>query len=227
MNILTAKNIKKSYFNKSKSETTVLNNLYIDIKQAEFIAIMGASGVGKSTLLHILGGLDSFDSGNIEFNINNQNFILNNLNSNDIAEFRNNHIGFVFQFHHLLPEFTAIENVMIPALITGRSQSETKKEAKYLLERVGVEHRATHKPAELSGGEQQRVAIARALINKPSIILADEPTGNLDSANADAVLKLLLEIRKEYKQTLIIATHSQEIAKNAEKVCIMKEGKIF
>jgi lipoprotein-releasing system ATP-binding protein len=159
MNILTAKNIKKSYFNKSKSETTVLNNLYIDIKQAEFIAIMGASGVGKSTLLHILGGLDSFDSGNIEFNINNQNFILNNLNSNDIAEFRNNHIGFVFQFHHLLPEFTAIENVMIPALITGRSQSETKKEAKYLLERVGVEHRATHKPAELSGGEQQELLL--------------------------------------------------------------------
>ncbi|NLO19064.1 MAG: ABC transporter ATP-binding protein [Ignavibacteria bacterium] len=227
MNIITAKNIKKSYFSKSKRETEVLNDLSFKIKQSEFLAIMGASGVGKSTLLHILGGLDSFDEGKIEFSIDNQIYEINSLNSNEIADFRNKHIGFVFQFHHLLPEFSAIENVMIPALIAGKSSSEARREAQYLLEKVGTFHRAAHKPSELSGGEQQRVAIARALINKPSIILADEPTGNLDGSNAEAVLNLLLEIRKEYKQTLIIATHSAEIAKNAERLCIMREGKIF
>ncbi|MCX6155611.1 MAG: ABC transporter ATP-binding protein [Candidatus Kapabacteria bacterium] len=224
--MIKAENITKSYSNKKGVETKVLTGLNLDVQISEFVAIMGASGAGKSTLLHILGSLDKPDSGTIDYYFNNEILSLTKLNAGKISNFRNQHVGFIFQFHHLLPEFTALENVMIPALIAGANQNTAKKDAVDLLEIVGVSHRKTHKPSELSGGEQQRIAIARALINHPSLILADEPTGNLDSTNAKAVLDLLLDLRKRFSLTTIIATHDPNIAATADRMLIMQDGKI-
>ena len=222
--ILKAENITKSYKAKSKIYTQVLKGITLDIYKGEFLAIIGPSGAGKSTLLHLLGKLDYVDEGNIELRLDNKIFDYYKLNSNEESLLRNKHIGFVFQFHHLLAEFTALENAMLPALIAGVSFIEAKKKAKELLEIVGVNHRAEHKPSEISGGEQQRVAIARALINSPEIVFADEPTGNLDMKNAQAVLKLFQELREKFKLTFVVATHSIEVATLAERVIKIKDG---
>jgi lipoprotein-releasing system ATP-binding protein len=223
--ILSAKDLIKSYFQKGQ-DTPVLKGLSLSIAKGEFVALVGHSGVGKSTFLHLLGCLDVPDSGDIILNIDGKSYNYKKLSSNEGSRIRNNFLGFVFQFHHLLPEFTALENVMMPALIAGVSSNEAKKKAIELLQIVGVEHRASHKPAELSGGEQQRIAISRALINNPKIVLADEPTGNLDSNNSDAILNLIMELRKKYKLTFIVATHSNEIASISERKLVMRDGKI-
>ena len=224
--VLSGRNISKVYKSKSGKETKVLNGLDIDISRGEFAAIMGPSGVGKSTLLYILGSLDHPDTGEISISIDDKEYNYKNMQSDSLAEFRNKQIGFVFQFHHLLPEFTAIENVMMPALIAGVPYNEAFEKAEGLLKTVGVDIRSEHKPMELSGGEQQRVAIARALINDPVLVLADEPTGNLDKGNTSAVLELITKLREEYSITFVVATHSQDVAAIAEKVLIMGDGKI-
>lgn len=223
--ILTAKDLIKSYFKKGQ-DTPVLKGISLSITKGEFVTIVGPSGVGKSTLLHLLGCLDSPESGEITLNTDNKSYNFKKLTSNESSRLRNAYLGFVFQFHHLLPEFTALENVMMPALIARISTNEAKRKANELLQIVGVAHRADHKPSELSGGEQQRIAISRALINNPKIVLADEPTGNLDSNNSDAILNLIQELRKSYNLTFIVATHSNEIASIAERKLVMRDGKI-
>lgn len=225
--ILKADNLKKTYSKVKGKEIPVLKGLSLEIKKGEFVSLMGPSGVGKSTLLHLLGSLDRPDSGDIQLDINGSSFIYSNMTEPQLSRVRNNHIGFVFQFHHLLPEFTSLENVMMPALINGESFSSAEKKASDLLLSVGVSERASHKPSELSGGEQQRVAIARALINEPSIIFADEPTGNLDSANAQSVLELIISLRKERSLTILVATHSQAIASASERIITMGDGQII
>jgi len=225
--VLKAENIFKSYKTKTGAVIEVLKGANLEIRKGEFVTIVGPSGVGKSTLLHILGTLDKPDSGNLFFNFGDTEKNIKTLKSNTIAEIRNSEIGFVFQFHHLLPEFSAIENVMMPALIAGKSRSEAKKSAELLLETVGVAQRKTNKPSELSGGEQQRIAIARALINKPSIVFADEPTGNLDSKNSDAILKLISQLREEFSLTFVVATHSSQIAASGDRLIKMKDGTTF
>jgi lipoprotein-releasing system ATP-binding protein len=192
----------------------------LSIANAEIVSIIGARGAGKSTLLQILGTLDKADSGTLE--INNQ--LVSNLKGKALSKFRNQQIGFVFQFHHLLPEFSALENVCIPAWIKGDSKLAAEKKAKELLSRMQLSHRLDNKPSQLSGGEQQRVAIARALINSPSLILMDEPTGNLDTQNSVEVYKLIHELRDERKQTFVIVTHNQEFAKQSDRVVEMKDG---
>ncbi len=214
--MLTAKNITKRYGN-----LEVLKNVDIDILQGEMVSIVGSSGAGKSTLLHILGTLDKPDSG--EISINNESF--QSLTGKKLAAFRNKHIGFVFQFHHLLPEFSAIENVCIPGWIAGRKKIELLDNAKNLLKRLGLENRIENKPNQLSGGEQQRVAVARALINKPAIIFADEPTGNLDSVHAKDLHKLFQELSNEFNQTFVIVTHNEDLAAQSSRVLKMKDGK--
>jgi lipoprotein-releasing system ATP-binding protein len=196
------------------------------VAKGEFLAIMGPSGVGKSTLLHLIGSLDSPDTGDITFYTDDTAVNYKDMSDDKLARFRNKTIGFVFQFHHLMPEFTALENVMMPALIAGVSYSEAKTKAQELMEIVGVSARAAHKPMELSGGEQQRIAIARALINNPSIVLADEPTGNLDSGNSKAVLELLQILKEKYNLTLIVATHSPDVAAICKRTIIMGDGRI-
>lgn len=186
------------------------------------ISIVGASGAGKSTLLHILGTLDRPDSGTV--NIDGDNIFTKK--DKNLASFRNARLGFIFQFHHLLPEFTALENVCIPAFIGGKSKSESEKRAKELLSLLKLEHRTDHKPGELSGGEQQRVAVARALMNNPAIIMADEPSGNLDSDNARDLHKLFFDLRDQLGQTFIIVTHNEDLAKMADRMIVMKDGKI-
>ena len=225
--ILKAENLKKTYSKVNGKEIPVLKGLSLEIKKGEFVALMGPSGVGKSTLLHLLGSLDRPDSGEIQLNINGSNYVFSNMTETQLSRVRNNHIGFVFQFHHLLPEFTSLENVMMPALINGDSFSIAERKAMDLMSSVGVSERLYHKPSELSGGEQQRVAIARALINEPSIIFADEPTGNLDSANAQSVLELIVSFRKERELTILVATHSQTIASAAERIVTMGDGQII
>jgi lipoprotein-releasing system ATP-binding protein len=198
----------------------VLKGINLKITQGEVVSIVGASGAGKSTLLQIIGTLEKADSGTVMVN----NTALRTLNDKALSAFRNQHIGFVFQFHHLLPEFTALENVCMPAFIAGTDKREAEKRGLELLAFLGLGHRTTHKPGALSGGEQQRVAIARALINKPSVLLADEPTGNLDSDNSTEIHKLFFKLRDEFGQTLLIVTHNQQLAVMADRTLVMKDG---
>ena len=200
----------------------VLKGVSISLQKGELATIVGPSGCGKSTLLHILGTLDAPDKGQITMNGTD----FSNLKGKQLAAFRNKHIGFVFQFHHLLPEFNALENVSIPAWIAGRKKSEVKEAATELLKKMGLENRLTHKPSELSGGEQQRVAVARALINKPSIVLADEPTGNLDSAHARELHQLFISLKNELGQSFLIVTHNEELAAQSDRVWTMRDGLI-
>ncbi len=215
--------IKATNIHKSYGTLTVLKGIDLSINKGEIISIVGASGAGKTTLLHILGTLDRADTGTLEIN----KTIINNLNDKKLSAFRNKDIGFVFQFHHLLPEFTALENVCIPAFIAGGSKKEALENAKELLSFLGLEKRADHKPSELSGGEQQRIAVARALINKPAVVLADEPSGNLDSTNAKDLHKLFFTLRDTFNQTFVIVTHNEELADMADRKLIMKDGIIL
>ena len=217
--------IKASNIHKYYGELEVLKGVDLHIKKGEIVSIVGASGAGKTTLLQILGTLD------IQSNRKDSTLLINNiettnLNDKDFAKFRNEHIGFIFQFHQLLPEFTAIENVCLPAFIKKTPKSDAEKRAKELLDFLGLSHRYDHKPSELSGGEQQRVAVARALINNPSIIFADEPSGNLDSESADNLHKLFFELREKFGQTFVIVTHNSELAEMADRKLTMVDGKI-
>ncbi len=215
--MIKAENIYKSY-----GELDVLKGVDLQIKKGEVISIVGASGAGKSTLLQIIGTLDLPNTGSVAINEINTSV----LNDKDLSLFRNKNIGFVFQFHHLLPEFTALENVCIPAFIHKTSKAEAEKKAMELLAKLGVAERANHKPSELSGGEQQRVAVCRALINNPAVILADEPSGNLDSASAKELHQLFFTLRDELNQTFVIVTHNEELANMADRKLTMKDGKI-
>jgi lipoprotein-releasing system ATP-binding protein len=215
--MLEAKNIHKKY-----SDVEVLKGVDIKISKGEIVSIIGASGAGKSTLLHILGTLDKPDSGSISLN----DIEVEKLSGKSLAKFRNDHIGFVFQFHHLLPEFTALENVCIPGWIGGKNKSNTENRAKELLDYLGLNKKFENKPGQLSGGEQQRVAVARALVNNPSIVLADEPTGNLDSTNANDLHQLFINLRGEFHQTFLIVTHNQDLAKKSDRILQMKDGKM-
>ena len=220
--ILSAQNLNKSYQLNKENKLSVLKNISVDIEEQKISVIVGASGAGKSTLLHLLGGLDRPDSGNVLFENNN----IFEYSNDKLAKFRNENMGFVFQFHHLLPEFTALENVAIPMMINGKSLKTAFKEAQKLLDVVGLAQRENHKPAELSGGEQQRVAVARALANNPKIIFADEPTGNLDSANSESIHKLLFELRDKYQKTFVIVTHNPDLMKLADVIFEIKDGMI-
>jgi lipoprotein-releasing system ATP-binding protein len=215
--MLTARNINKYY-----GKLRVLKDVGVEIKKGEIVSIAGPSGSGKSTLLHILGTLDQPDSGEIFLNEKK----INELKGKQLASFRNTHIGFVFQFHHLLPEFSALENACIPGWIAGRRRKEVEVAAKDLLTALGVGERLDNKPSELSGGEQQRVAVARALINNPDIVFADEPSGNLDSANANELHHLFFDLRKKFNQTFLIVTHNEELAQMSDRILHMKDGKI-
>ena len=216
--MLQARGIYKSYGN-----LEILKGVDLDVKKAEIVTIVGASGAGKSTLLHIIGTLDSADMGSVILN----NVDINSLSSKKLSAFRNQYIGFIFQFHHLLPEFTAIENICIPAFIAKKSKKEAEFQALELLELLGLKDRANHKPNELSGGEQQRVAVARAIINKPAIILADEPSGNLDSNNAESLHQLFVNLRDSLQQTFVIVTHNENLANLADRKVLMKDGQII
>ena len=216
--LLVAKNISKSY-----GKLAVLKSVDLSIDAAEIIAIVGASGAGKSTLLHLLGTLDKTDTGNIIFDGTD----FTQLNDKALSAFRNQHMGFIFQFHHLLPEFTALENVCIPAYIAKENKADADARGLKLLTQLGLADRAEHKPSELSGGEQQRVAIARALINNPAIIFADEPTGNLDSNNANEINELFLKIRKEMGVAIVIVTHNSALASIADRQLHMKDGNLI
>jgi lipoprotein-releasing system ATP-binding protein len=215
--MLKAQSIHKSY-----GQLQILKGVDLEVKQGEIVTIVGASGAGKSTLLNILGTLDKPDSGKIFLN----NIEVNQLNNKHISAFRNRKIGFIFQFHHLLVEFNAIENVCIPALIAGDTRANAEKKAIKLLERLGLGERIDHKPNQLSGGEQQRVAVARALINKPALIFADEPSGNLDSTNANELHELFIKLRNEFDQTFVIVTHNEHLAELSDRKVLMKDGLI-
>jgi lipoprotein-releasing system ATP-binding protein len=216
--MLSAKNLSKKYNN-----LTVLNNVSLEIDKGEFACIVGPSGAGKSTLLHLLSALDTPDNG--EVIIDNINIV--KLTNKAQASFRNINFGFVFQFHHLLPEFTALENVCIPLYIGKVEKAASQEKGKRLLEKVGLSERMNHKPSELSGGEQQRVAIARALVQEPKFLFADEPTGNLDSSNADNIHNLFKSIQNEFNISIIIVTHNEKLAKMADKIYEMKDGEII
>lgn len=216
--MLSGKNIYKNY-----GVLPVLKGVSVEIQRGEIVSIVGSSGAGKSTLLHILGTLDKADSGSVVL----EGTEVNSLSSKKLADFRNKKIGFIFQFHHLLPEFSAVENVCIPGWLAGRKKKEVEVKAKELLEILGLRERLDNKPNQLSGGEQQRVAVARALINSPSIVFADEPTGNLDSANAKELHQLFFDLRKKFNQTFLIVTHNEELAQLSDRVLHMKDGKII
>ena len=216
--MLTATGIYKKY-----DHLTVLKGVDISIGKGEIVSIVGSSGAGKSTLLHILGTLDKADKGQII--LNGQH--LETLNGRKLSAFRNKHIGFVFQFHHLLPEFTALENVCIPGWIAGQKKKDVVIRATELLKTLGLADRLENKPNQLSGGEQQRVAVARALINNPSIVMADEPTGNLDSANARELHQLFIDLRNKFNQTFLIVTHNEELAKMSDRILHMQDGKMI
>ncbi|MGC1206177.1 MAG: ABC transporter ATP-binding protein [Flavobacteriaceae bacterium] len=219
--MIQAKNIHKYY-----GDLQVLKGVDIHIKKGEVVSIVGASGAGKTTLLQILGTLDKASS-KADFDLTINNTKINSLNDKALAKFRNEHIGFIFQFHQLLPEFTALENVCLPAFIKGTKKSDAAKRAKELLDFLGLSHRYTHKPSELSGGEQQRVAVARALINNPDLIFADEPSGNLDSESAENLHNLFFKLRDEFGQTFVIVTHNEELADMADRKLTMVDGKIL
>lgn len=219
--MIIAKNIHKSYGN-----VAVLKGVNLHIKKGEIVAIVGPSGAGKTTLLQIIGTLDTPQTDKDYELILNSNS-LKGIPDNQISKFRNQHIGFIFQFHQLLPEFTALENVCIPAFIAKNEKNETEKRAKEILNFLGLENRYHHKPNQLSGGEQQRVAVARALINNPSVILADEPSGNLDSASAKNLHKLFFKLRDEFNQTFVLVTHNEELAGMADRTLTMKDGVII
>lgn len=221
--ILRAEDIRKSYASEQKDEPlVVLDGVSLEIQHSHITSIIGSSGSGKSTLLHILGGLDTPDSGNVFWGDKN----LAEMHTDQLAEFRNKNIGFVFQFHHLLPEFTALENVSMPALIAGMEMDEATDRATKLLQRFGVENRKQHRPTQLSGGEQQRVSMARAVMNNPALILADEPTGNLDEDNTEIILDLLFELRDEYQVSVLLITHEEDIAKRSDTILEMKKGQL-
>jgi lipoprotein-releasing system ATP-binding protein len=220
--ILSAEELSKSYQTNKKNVLSVLKSVSLEIKENKISLIVGASGAGKSTLLHLLGGLDRPDNGKVLYDQKN----IFDFSNEKLARFRNENMGFVFQFHHLLPEFTAKENVAIPLMIKGESLNKALKKSQSLLESVGLADRADHKPAELSGGEQQRVAVARALANDPKIIFADEPTGNLDSANSESIHKLLFELRDKFQKTFVIVTHNPELMKLADIIFEIKDGVI-
>lgn len=218
--VLDAQNITKS-FTDGKSTVDVIRGLSLQVKAGEFVSIVGSSGSGKSTLLHVLGGLDRPTSGQVV--INGQRF--DTLGEAERGYIRNEHLGFVYQFHHLLPEFTAFENVAMPLMLRKSSNfKEVKQQAEYLLERVGLSHRMTHKPGELSGGERQRVALARALVAKPKLMMADEPTGNLDRKTAVKIFELLSELRKEFNMAMLIVTHDEYLAQSADAILHMQDG---
>jgi lipoprotein-releasing system ATP-binding protein len=216
--MIEIKNIHKNY-----QKIEVLKGIDLKVKETEILSITGASGSGKSTLLHIIGALENPDQGKIIIQGND----IFTLSERDLAIFRNKKIGFVFQFHHLLPEFTAFENVCIPGYIGKNAEVEIQKKAKSLLDFLGLGHRIEHKPSEMSGGEQQRVAIARALINEPSVILADEPSGNLDDEATDEIHKLFFQLRDEFGQTFVIVTHDNRLAEMSDRKVVLKEGKIL
>jgi lipoprotein-releasing system ATP-binding protein len=215
--MLKVQSIKKSYGN-----LQILKGVDLEVAHGEIVSIVGASGAGKSTLLNIIGTLDKADSGMVSI----KNSDVNKLSKRQLSNFRNREIGFIFQFHHLLAEFNALENVCIPAFIAGTSKAEAEKRAKSLLDMLGLGQRLDHKPNQLSGGEQQRVAVARALINNPALILADEPSGNLDSTNARDLHQLFVDLRRDFKQTFIIVTHNEELANISDRKVLMKDGLI-
>ena len=215
--MIKIKNITKSFDN-----LQVLKGIDIEIKKGEIVSIVGPSGAGKTTLLQIVGTLSAADTG--ELFINNIN--IRSLNQKELSKFRNENIGFVFQFHHLLPEFTALENVCMPAFIKGENKKNTIKKAKELFDFLNISHRAEHKPSEMSGGEQQRVAVARALINNPSVILADEPSGNLDSQNKKDLHKLFFSLREKFNQTFLIITHNNELAEMSDRIIKLEDGRV-
>lgn len=215
--MITGKNIHKRY-----GTVEVLKGVDVQINKGEVVSIVGPSGSGKSTLLHILGTLDKADQGSVTMNESN----ITALSGKKLAAFRNKHIGFIFQFHHLLPEFTAIENVSIPGWLAGRKKQEVNEKAEELLGMLGLSHRLDNKPNQMSGGEMQRVAAARALINSPDIVFADEPTGNLDSSNAEELHRLFFDLRKKFNQTFLIVTHNEDLAKLSDRVLHMKDGKL-
>ena len=214
--------LHKSYYD-GESELPVLQGINLEIYMSELLAIVGASGVGKSTLLHIIGTLDKPTAGNVLYD--EQDIFARS--DTELARFRNKEIGFVFQFHHLLPEFTALENVAMGALITSSNNKTVYKEAESLLDYVGLSERLSHYPSQLSGGERQRVAIARSLINRPKVVLADEPTGNLDRRSSEAVLELLWDLNSKAEQTFVIVTHNQELAEQVDRVIQLVDGKVF
>lgn len=216
--ILEATGIRKKY-----GGLEVLKGVSLQVNKGEIVSLVGPSGAGKSTLLHIMGTLDKPDEGTVTI----EGIEIFKQNENALSAFRNKSIGFIFQFHHLLPEFTAVENICIPAFIAGKGKAESEKRAKELLAMLNLSHRAEHKPSELSGGEQQRVAVARALINNPALIMADEPSGNLDTNNARELHKLFFELRDKLNQTFIIVTHNEELADMADRKVQMKDGLII
>jgi lipoprotein-releasing system ATP-binding protein len=216
--MIQAKNLHKHY-----QQLHVLKGVSLNIEKGEIVSIVGKSGAGKSTLLHLLGTLDRPDQGEIEI----AGQAIHNLSSNALAAFRNQHIGFIFQFHHLLPEFTALENVCIPAYIKGSTEAKAQKRAMELLDYLGLKDRASHKPTELSGGEQQRVAVARALMNQPTVILADEPSGNLDTNTSQDLHQLFFQLRQDFQQTFVIVTHNLELAKMSDRTLTMKDGQML
>ena len=216
--MIKAENIHKSY-----GTLEVLKGVSLEVKRGEVVSIVGQSGAGKTTLLQILGTLSAMDSGSLRINGEE----VSAMNDNQLSDFRNRHIGFVFQFHHLLPEFSALENVMLPALIAGRSKREAEQEAANLLKMMNLSDRTTHKPSALSGGEQQRVAIARAIVNHPALLLADEPSGNLDTKNRDEIHSLFFRLREELGQTTVIVTHDDGLATMADRKITMRDGLIL
>ncbi len=215
--------LKLSNIHFSYGETKVLKGIDLDVKNGEIVSIVGSSGAGKTTLLHILGTLEKVETGN--YSINNKSIV--DLNTNDLSKFRNLEVGFIFQFHNLLPEFSAFENICLPGYISNVNKVDIEKRALELLDILGISDKKNNKPNELSGGEQQRVAIARALINSPSIVLADEPSGNLDSKNANNLHNLILKLNKELKQTFIIVTHNKELAAMTDRSLKMVDGKFI
>lgn len=221
--ILSGRDIRKTYKHEYKDgHLTVLDNVSITIEKGSVVTVVGASGCGKSTLLHILGGLDRPDSGIIEW----KGTSIYDMDTETLAQFRNRNLGFVFQFHHLLPEFTALENIMMPALISGGAVEEAQRRAYSLLEQFGIPERAEHRPTQLSGGEQQRVAMARALMNNPELLLADEPTGNLDEKNTEILLDLLFSLRQEEDVSILLITHEKDIARRSDIVYELSKGKL-
>lgn len=218
--VLDAQNIEKS-FTDGKSTVDVIKGISLQVKAGEFVSIVGSSGSGKSTLLHILGGLDRPSAGQVM--VNGRRF--DNLSEAERGYVRNENLGFVYQFHHLLPEFTALENVAMPLMLRKSVKfKEAKQQAEYLLERVGLIHRLTHQPGELSGGERQRVALARAVVTKPKLMMADEPTGNLDRKTADKIFELLTELRSEFNMAMLIVTHDEQLAHSADRILHMRDG---